>query len=100
MTEPTIPELRATLDAATNDTERLHALLALAWSTGANDPQESLALASESCTLAKRLEDQPAIAESVFLIGVSSNKLGNYERARDQFELARSAFEALGHTAG
>src|SRR2546430_6953376 len=97
---PNIPELRAALEAATNEGERLVALLALADSLCYNDPREALVLASQSLELAERLGDEHGIAKGLFLMGEANRTLGNFQQSRDQLERARTLYERLGDRAG
>jgi tetratricopeptide (TPR) repeat protein len=94
-----ISTLRARLESATIESERLAALQALAEALINVDPQECLALATESLALAERLEDQSAAADALYLIG-SANMFRNVERAKECYERALSLFESLGNRRG
>jgi len=96
MTTSTIDELRATLQASSNDAEHLVALLALAERIGANNPREALALANASVALAEKLGDKNRIALGLHRAAAANARLGNFEEAREQFERVRKFYEELG----
>src|SRR5438874_816289 len=96
---PNIPELRTALDAATNEGERLQALLALSKPLISNDPREALALATECSELAERLHDEHRMAEALRTMGTANNVLANYQQSQDQLERARTMYERLGDSA-
>jgi tetratricopeptide (TPR) repeat protein len=96
MTTPTIDELRAAVEAAASEGDRLTALLALADALLYTDPHETLALASESLEGAERLHDQHAAAEGLRLMGLAHGHLGDYPQAKRRLEEAQSLYEVLG----
>src|SRR5262245_31025847 len=100
MTPPTISELRARLDAATNETERLSELLTLANKLGDSDPQQGLGFATEAFEHAERLKDDHAAAEALLLIGAANIQLGKHHQANEYLESALSRYEKLGDHMG
>jgi tetratricopeptide (TPR) repeat protein/DNA-binding CsgD family transcriptional regulator len=96
MTRTTIDELRAAVEAATGDSDRLAALLALGTELLEHGPPEALAVGIESLALAERIGDGHGIADAMHVMGVVNEKLGNYQIALEQLEQARSRYETLG----
>ena len=100
MANPTIPELRAALEAATADIERLAAMLALCEGVRTSDPREALALATESIALAEELHDERRTAEALLLAAAAHLDLGNYDEPLNQSERAAALYEKLGDRSG
>jgi tetratricopeptide (TPR) repeat protein/DNA-binding CsgD family transcriptional regulator len=99
MTTPTISELRAALDAATTDADRLVAMQELALGLRNTAPEEALLLASTSREIATRLGDETRRARGCHIAGLAHSHQGNYHEAQREISQARELFEKLGDIA-
>jgi tetratricopeptide (TPR) repeat protein/DNA-binding CsgD family transcriptional regulator len=99
MTTPAISELRAALDAATTDADRLVAMQELAFGLHGTDPEEALLLASTSREIATRLGDETRRARGWHIAGMAHSHQGNYHEAQREVSQACELYEELGDMA-
>src|SRR5687768_16780683 len=94
MSSPAIPD-RSAIESASDDHERLHAILALASELRDRDLHECFALARQGADLAKKLGDRDRMAEGLRLMGQASWKLGKFKVASRLLKRARRIWEEL-----